>query len=160
VERYLRYFTLLPLDTVKSIVEEHRSQPEKRIAQRALADEVTELVHGADAVKRAQVATQVLFGTDLANLTANEIVLALQDDPRLKQASSEDILNKPISKLAGSFKLVSSNSEANRLAASGGLYLNNCPIEPKQILQQGDLIDGRVTVLRAGKDKHLILTLC
>lgn len=159
VERYLKYFTLLSLDSVQSIVEEHTASPEKRIAQRTLADEVTEMVHGAEAVKRAQIATQVLFSTDLANVSAGDIVLALQDDPRLKFTTSEDILNKPISKLAGSFKLVPSNSEANRLAASGGLYLNNRTVEPKQTLQQEDLIDGRVLVLRAGKDKHLILVL-
>ncbi len=61
-------------------------------------------------LKRAQIATQVLFSTDLANISAGDIVLALQDDPRLKFTTSEDILNKPISKLAGSFKLVPSNS--------------------------------------------------
>ncbi len=118
MERYLKYFTLLSLDSVQSIVEEHtvcltlldlyyitltdhQASPEKRIAQRALADEVTEMVHGgklhtpslldhsnhdiyhfqAEAVKRAQIATQVLFSTDLANVAAGDIVLALQDDP-------------------------------------------------------------------------------
>ncbi|KLO19441.1 tyrosyl-tRNA synthetase [Schizopora paradoxa] len=159
VEQYLKSFTLLSLEEVQSIVEKHKINPENRFAQKRLADEVTEMIHGAEAVKRAQIATQVLFSTDLANISAHEIVLALGDDPRLKVVSSEDVMDKPISKLAGTYRLVSSNSEANRLAASGGLYLNNKTVEPKQLLQRTDLLDGRVAVVRAGKDKHLILAL-
>lgn len=73
-------------------------------------NDLNERLLAAEAVRRAQIATQVLFSTDLANISADEIVLGLGDDPRLKFVAAEDILDKPISKLAGSFKLVSSNS--------------------------------------------------
>lgn len=47
--------------------------------------------------------------------------------------------------------------EARRLAAAKGLYLNNNIVDPKQVLRREDLIDERVVVLRAGKNKHLVL---
>ena len=57
-------FTLLPMDEIEALVEEHAGDPRRRVAQRALAREVTDLVHGAGARQAAEEASEILFGAD------------------------------------------------------------------------------------------------
>ncbi|PAV19006.1 tyrosine-trna ligase [Pyrrhoderma noxium] len=159
VEKYLKIFTLKSPSEINEIVKEHNQAPERRKGQRLLADEVVQLVHGKEAVRRGQIATRVLFETSFSDLSAKDIVDALEGDPRLVRCSREDIIEQPIWKLAANFGLVKSNSEARRLADSKGLYLNNTVIDSKQQLQTSDLVDNGVIVLRAGKEKHLILAI-
>ncbi|THH08379.1 hypothetical protein EW145_g2743 [Phellinidium pouzarii] len=157
VGKYLRMFTFIPLEEIASILHEHESAPEKRKAQRVLADEAVELVHGKIAVHRAHVATQVLFGTSSSSLAASDIVGALEDDPRLIHCSRDEILEQPVWKLAAKYGLVGSNGEARRLADAKGLYLNNTAINSKYMLQAPDLVDNGIAILRAGKDNNLVL---
>ena len=121
-----------------------------------------------------------MFETSFSDLSVKDIVDALEGDPRLVRCSREDVIEQPIWKVAANFGLVKSNSmyfviikfsacdksntlcllgEARRLADSKGLYLNNTVIDPKQQLQTSDLVDNGVIVLRAGKEKHLILAI-
>ncbi|KAI5120300.1 hypothetical protein M0805_005804 [Coniferiporia weirii] len=158
VGKYLRMFTFLPLEEISSILQEQEAAPEKRKAQRVLADEIVELIHGKPAVHHAHVATQVLFGTSVSH-SAHEIVSALEGDPRLARCAREEAIEQPVWRLASKHGLVSSNSEARRLADSKGLYLNNAAVNSKQMLQASDLIDNGVAILRAGKDNHLVLAL-
>ncbi|EJD03331.1 uncharacterized protein FOMMEDRAFT_146925 [Fomitiporia mediterranea MF3/22] len=159
VGKYLYMFTLLPTHDIADILKKHEAAPEKRFVQRRLADEVVELIHGREAVNRARIATQALFETSLANLSARDIVTALEGDPRLVRCTREETIAQPIWKLAGKYKLSSSNSEARRLATSKGLYLNNVAVDVQKTLQETDLIDDGVAVLRAGKDNHLVVAL-
>lgn len=69
----LRMLSLRPLAEVDALLEEHATAPEKRVAQRALADEITELVHGVEATAAAREAAEVLFGGD--PLTASEAAI-------------------------------------------------------------------------------------
>lgn len=156
VERYLKMFTLLPPYEICQVIDEHNRSPEKRGAQRVLADEVVQLVHGEEAVRRGRIATRILFETSFSDLSAKDVIDALNGDPRLIHCNREDIIEQSVWKLAAKFGLVKSNSEARRLADSKGLYLNNTVIDPKQKVQTSDLIDNGVIVLRAGKEKHLI----
>ena len=131
-------------------------------------------------VTRARIATQALFETSLSQLSAQDIVSALEGDPRLVRCPRDQTLGQPVWKLAGKYGLASSNStlrlctltffwrnlklecctgEARRLATSKGLYLNNAPVDVQQTLQESDLIDSGVAILRAGKDSHLVLAL-
>lgn len=83
VERFLRCLTLMPTEHVTQVLEEHNQDRSKRVAQKALAAEMIELVRGEKALQRARVATKVLFGTRLEELQVNEVLFAFENDPRL-----------------------------------------------------------------------------
>ncbi|KAG1870147.1 hypothetical protein DFJ58DRAFT_764890 [Suillus subalutaceus] len=160
VERYLKMFTLLPVEEIDAVVREHEIQPERRLAQTLLAKEVTLMIHQKEGLEAARVATNVLFGTDYSTLHAKDIVKSLADDPRLVLCTEDELLGITLPNIAAKFGLTSSKSAARQLAIGNGLYLNNVPQPDVHFkLERSHLIDGQVAILRAGKDKHLILAL-
>ena len=83
MEKWLRYFTFFPMDEVRAIVAEHGRDPGKRIAQRRLADEMTERVHGKDALRSVVEASRLLFGgADLRAAGADVLEVLARRDPR------------------------------------------------------------------------------
>src|SRR5262249_15625254 len=88
VVSYLRCFTFLDRTAVNALEEATRKAPEKREAQRVLAREVTTLVHGAEHVTRAEHASSVLFGEDIATLSADQVLAVFGDVPSSKVPSS------------------------------------------------------------------------
>ncbi|KAF8556385.1 hypothetical protein OG21DRAFT_1437203, partial [Imleria badia] len=160
VEKYLKLFTLLPVEQISSVVHDHQVSPEHRIAQKILAEEVTLMVHGQDGLDAARTATQVLFGTDYTTLKAEQIIKSLSGDPRLVFCTEEEMFNTPLPNLVANHQLASSKSAARQLAQAGGLYLNNqAQRDPRFLLTLEVLIDGKVAIVRAGKDNHRILAL-
>ncbi|KAF9471598.1 tyrosine-tRNA ligase [Pholiota conissans] len=165
VGKYLKLFTLLSTKEIDELVAAHEEQPERRLAQLRLAAEVTEMVHLGSylpyicrlSVADAPVRIWCPTG-NYANLKAEDIISAFENDPRLAKVAMQDLRETPISKLAAKHGLVSSNSASRALLASRGLYLNNQPIQdPQQRITDKDLLDKKIAILRAGKDKTLIL---
>lgn len=108
VERYLTSLTFMPLEEIKQVMILHSQDRSKRVAQICLANEMTELVRGPDALRRAQLATKVLFDTDVNALTLEQILYAFEGDPRLvrlTETQTTDLL-----RLAAEIGLVSSRS--------------------------------------------------
>lgn len=119
--------------------------------------------------------SQLLFGSEYADLKFEAIRASFSDDPRLIKISQAEMLDTPITKLASKHGLVSSTCKstlvsflnfplitfkaASRvLIAAKGLYLNNVPIQdPHSRITLDDLLDGRIAILRVGKDKILVL---
>ncbi|KAF9241607.1 hypothetical protein BU15DRAFT_87184 [Melanogaster broomeanus] len=147
VEKYLKMFTLLSVEEISSVIQDHQAHPEHRIAQKLLAKEVTLMVHGEDGLSAATIATQVLFSNEYTALKAEQIIKSL-----------EEMFGTPLPNLVAKHKLAPSKSAARQLVQAGGLYLNNvAQRDPRFHLTRDALVDGRVAVLRAGKDKHLVL---
>jgi tyrosyl-tRNA synthetase len=158
---YLKYFTFLERATIDSLENVTRNTPEKREAQRVLAREVTTMVHGADHVTRAEHASSVLFGEDIATLSADQVLAVFSDVPSSELIASAfdgagmsvvDLLADPAVKLAPS------KSEARRLVQSGGVYVNNRRASDVQMrLTRDQAIDGVLFVVRKGqKQNHVI----
>ncbi|KAF8633320.1 hypothetical protein AX17_004493 [Amanita inopinata Kibby_2008] len=160
VESYLKLFTLMPLSEITDLVQAHKSNPEKRIAQRRLAAEVTELVHTRNGVIRAETLTKLLFDSDYSNLQADHLLAAFQGDSRLALINEADMLQTPLPKLISKYGLVASNTAARSLIQARGLYLNDTPVlDVHFTLTRQHLIGHRIAILRAGKDKLLILAM-
>ncbi|KAG1751580.1 uncharacterized protein EDB91DRAFT_1045171 [Suillus paluster] len=160
VEKYLKMFTLLPVEEINAVVREHEVQPERRLAQKLLAEEVTQMIHRKEGLEAARVATNVLFGTDYSTLHAKDIVKSLANDPRLVLCTEDQLLGITLPNVAANFGLTTSKSAARQLALGNGLYLNSVPQPDVHFkLERSHLINGQVAILRAGKDKHLILAL-
>jgi tyrosyl-tRNA synthetase len=159
VGRYLRYFTFFDRRTIEGLEEATRTSPESREAQRALAREVTRMVHGEQHVSRAERASTVLFGEDITSLAADD-VLSVFDDVPSSTVGVEKLAGEGVAvvELLAASGLTSSRGEATRLIRGGGIYVNNRRITDERArLRPGDAIDGRLFVLRKGaKQNHLV----
>ncbi|KAF9433600.1 tyrosyl-tRNA synthetase [Entomortierella beljakovae] len=158
VERYLHYFTLLNADEIKSVMKQHDAEPEKRLAQHTLAKETTELVHGAEAVPKALLATHVLFGASLNEIKGHQLVDAFKYDSRLVSLSKSQVSEMSADRFALESGLCASKSEAKKLIKSGGFYINNIKVaDPTHHITEKDWIDGAVCVLRSGKSNYKLV---
>jgi tyrosyl-tRNA synthetase len=108
----------------------------------------------------AHTLTRLFFHSDLSALTAAGVLAALRHDPRLVRLPRTQLLELPVVRLAREHALVGSGGDARRLVDQGGLYANNARItNASYVIEEGQLVDGRIAVLRAGKDKHIVLVM-
>ena len=156
VIRYLKVFSLKSLDEIAALEEQMKANPEARIPQKALAEEITLLVHGEAGLKTAQGATQTLFGGSIEGKSAEELETIFKDVKSAEMAKS-DCVGQPVFMIAAKAGMFKSNGEARRMAQQGGLSLNGNKVDDKRVFADGDLVGGRVAVLRSGKKNHFLL---
>ncbi|WVO18329.1 tyrosine-tRNA ligase [Cryptococcus depauperatus] len=160
VERYLKLFTFLPLSEIEEVTTQHQSDKSQRRAQKLLAAEVTELVHGPAALGRALTAAQVLYSTSTSLLTSSAIFAAFEGDNRFHRVNSNEIMDMGVGKIAAKYGLCSSVGEAQRLVKGTAMQINDRKVtDHKQRIQEQDKIDGHVVILRAGIKRQIILYL-
>ncbi|MGI9823475.1 tyrosine--tRNA ligase [Agromyces sp. Marseille-Q5079] len=143
----LKVFTFLSRERIEQLEALVESEPFRREAQRTLANEVTTLVHGADATAAVIAASEALFGQgDLAALDEATLESALRELPNT--TTSPDA---PIAQLLVDTGLVKSASEGRRAIAQGGVSLDNVKIEDETATIEGRVARGGMAVLRRGK---------
>lgn len=146
----LRIFTFLSGDAVAALEAQTAQRPAGRAGHRALAHEVTTLVHGAAATAAAEQASAALFGSgELAAVDARTLAAALQTVPHVVLDRGEPLPS--VGELLVRAGLVASASAARRTVAEGGAYLNNTRVTDAGQLPTGDLLHGRWLVLRRGR---------
>ena len=156
VIRYLKVFSLRSLEEIAALEAEMKAHPEARIPQKALAEELTRLVHGEEGLKTAQGATATLFGGDLSGKTAAELETIFKDVKSAEMATA-DVVGKPVFAVAAAAGMFKSNGEARRMAAQGGLSLNGAKVDDKRVFAAEDFIEGKVAVLKQGKKNNFLL---
>ena len=156
VIRYLKVFSMKSLDEIASLEEAMKKNPEARIPQKALAEELTLLVHGEEGLKTAQGASATLFGGSVAGKSASELEEIFKDVRSASLAKGE-IVGKQVYMVAAMAGMFKSNGEARRMAAQGGLALNGEKVDDKRVFAESDLIDGRIAVLKQGKKNNFLL---
>lgn len=156
VIRYLKVFSLRPLDEIAELERQMKANPEARIPQKALAEELTALVHGAAGLETARGATQALFGGDVAGKGADELETIFRDVKSAERARA-DVVGKSVWAVAAQAGMFKSNGEARRMAQQGGLSLNGAKADAARVFAEGDLVEGRVAVLRSGKKNFFLL---
>ena len=150
VIRYLKVFSMKSLDEIAALEAEMKANPEARIPQKALAEELTLLVHGPEGLRKAQEATAALYSKrSAADVAKSENVPSAQ-------MRREDAVGKPVFNVAFAAGLYKSNGEARRMAQQGGLSLNDKKVDDKRVFAEEDVVDG-VAVLRSGKKNYLVL---
>ena len=143
----LRVFTFLDRAEIERLAEAVATEPFKREAQRALAWEVTTLVHGAEATDSVIAAAAALFGQgDLAVLDAGTLESALRELPNTTSPEST-----PVAQLLLDTGLTTSAGEGRRAIAQGGVYVNNTRVESETATLEGAVLPGGFAVLRRGK---------
>lgn len=156
---YLKYFTWLGPQEIGEFADKLKTQPEKREAQRSLAAEVTRIVHGVTALESAQRASHVLFGGEIAGLSADEVLDIFNDVPSSELPNEKLAGNGlPLTEVLVTSGLAPSKAEARRLVSGGGVYLNNIRIaDDKSTVTLDHSVEGRFFVLRKGqKQYHLV----
>ena len=145
---YLKVFTFRSHDEIDEIARQTAERPQARAAQRALAEEVTTLVHGADNMAKAVAASRALFGQgELAELDEATLHAALAELPSVKVAELA-----PVAELLAESGLCQSRGAARRTINEGGAYVNNRKVLAEdEVPAVEDLLHGRWLVLRRGK---------
>ncbi|HEY6853329.1 MAG TPA: tyrosine--tRNA ligase [Gemmatimonadales bacterium] len=156
VEKYLKLFTERSRDDLKHLAAQHEKDPGARVAQRALATDVTTLVHGADLTRQASEAAAILFGEfDPGAATAGVFDILAAEIPTTQAdgAGSPSLVDALT--LAG---LAKSKSEARRAIEQGGVYVNQQ--REKNVdrkIDAGDWLAGGNLLLRKGKKEYALL---
>lgn len=160
VIRHLRFFTFMELGSIDELAARHAEHPERREAHRALAEHVTRMVHGAQALESAQRTTTVLFeGGDLRSLDASELSEGLLDAPRTMVAREEleaGRLDLPTALVRAG--LAPSKGQARTSVQQGAISVNHESVRDEaRVIGRSDLLVGRYVVLRRGKKSYGLL---
>ncbi|MFV2176078.1 tyrosine--tRNA ligase [Actinomadura sp. LOL_016] len=150
VEKFLKVFSFRSREEIEDLLKQGAERPAARAVQRALAEEMTTLVHGADETAGVIAASRALFGQgSLDELDERTLGAALAEVPSANVGKGE--LPTVVDLLVAS-GLCKSKSEARRAIAQGGAYLNNAKVDSEDAAPaSSDLLHGRYLVLRRGK---------
>ncbi|HEU5183250.1 MAG TPA: tyrosine--tRNA ligase [Gemmatimonadaceae bacterium] len=157
VGKFLRYFTLLPKETIEGLDGETAEHPERRTAQQALARDVTARVHGDEAAKVAEEVSGLLFGKGDPKALSRKALEALSAEIPFVRISADgermDVLD-----LFANAKLVASKGAARRLLEQGGLYVNGDRLSASDKTVGSDrLLNGRHLLLRKGAREYALV---
>lgn len=151
VVKFLKLFTFLDREVIESLEESVQTEPHLRKAQKRLAEEITELIHGKEALLEAQKITEALFSGDIKALSAEQIKDAFKDVP--SATYEEKDLN--LVKLLVDTGVSPSKRQAREDINNGAIYING---ERQQDINyevsEDDKIDDEFTVIRRGKKKY------
>jgi tyrosyl-tRNA synthetase len=155
IPTYLRLYSMRPHVEIEVLEESARTDPAQRAAQRALAQELTTLVHGEAATQAVEAAAQALFGQgELSAIPADVLDPALREVPHAVIEASEisDGQLPDIVELLIRSGLASSRGQARRTIDEGGAYVNNVRVEDESYRPAvSELLHGRFLVLRRGR---------
>ncbi|HMQ37784.1 MAG TPA: tyrosine--tRNA ligase [Micropruina sp.] len=148
---YLKVFSERPREELEEIAARSAEAPHLRIAQRALADDVTDLVHTRAEREAAVAAAQAIFGRgELAQLPADTL-RAVGEELGARALPAGDGLPTVVDALEAA-GVVASKSAARRAIAEGGAYVNNTKVtDPAARLDAADVLAGGLVVLRRGR---------
>jgi tyrosyl-tRNA synthetase len=157
---YLKVFTFFPLEEIADIERRQTADPSSRVAQRALAYEITRLVHGKAAADGVASASNVLFGGGITELTAETLPYLAQAVPVVGVTGAAlDAGYSPLDALVAA-GLQPSRGAARRLLQQGGVYVNDERwTDSERNLSREQALFGRAFLLRAGKNRVALLTI-
>lgn len=155
VIKFLKYFTFLSLNEIATLEKEVETAPEKREAQKTLAEEMTKFVHGEEALQQAINISKALFTGDIKELTASEMKQAFKDVPSYTLQSEEPI---GLVDLLVESKISSSKRQAREDINNGAIYINGERTKDlKKKITRDDAIEKQFIVIRRGKKRYFLI---
>ncbi|KRM17917.1 Tyrosyl-tRNA synthetase [Ligilactobacillus hayakitensis DSM 18933 = JCM 14209] len=153
VVKYLKYFTFLSKEEIEALEEKVKTQPEKREAQRKLAQEVTAFVHGQDAVTESEHISAALFSGEVKDLTASEIEQGFKNMPNVTVTSDK----KNIVDWLVECGIEPSKRQAREDVTNGAIRINGERIfELDFEIDPAANFDGKFVIVRRGKKKYFL----
>jgi tyrosyl-tRNA synthetase len=159
VVEHLKKFTLLPRAEIEALAAEHKKNPGARTAQKALAREVTTLVHGQSACDDAVRASEIMFGGGLEGVT-EEVFTDVVGEVPTKEFEKAKLAGAgtPVIDLLLHAGLCTSKGQARKDLEAGGIYLNSGRVtDHARPVTTGDLLFGKYLLLRKGKRTYAVL---
>ncbi|WP_442595519.1 tyrosine--tRNA ligase [Neobacillus sp. D3-1R] len=155
VIKYLKYFTFLSREEIEALEVSVQEEPHLRKAQKTLAEEMTRLIHGEEALAQAIKITDALFSGDVKKLSATEIKQGFKDVPSYNHSTGEEITLVDLLVAAG---ISPSKRQAREDITNGAVSLNGEKVtQVDYVVDEKDRIEGQFTIIRRGKKKyHLI----
>ncbi|WHY61003.1 tyrosine--tRNA ligase [Cytobacillus firmus] len=155
VIKYLKFFTFLSREEIENLEKAVQEEPHLRKAQKALAEEMTRLIHGNEALEQAIKITAALFSGDIKNLSASEIKQGFKDVPSYEHSEGEEL---GIVDLLVAAKISPSKRQAREDVTNGAVSVNGERVtELDYTLTDKDKIEGQFTVIRRGKKKYFLI---
>ena len=156
---YVKLFTLLNQMQIGGLAEAVSEEPQKREAQRALAEEVVRTVHGQNGLDQAEKVSRAFFGGDISGLTADQMEDVLDGSSVTEvnrgQLSGEGIRFSELAVSAGAGK---SGGDVKRTIDQGGMYLNGEQIsDAGRLVGVEDLVEGRLLIIRRGRKNYSLV---
>jgi tyrosyl-tRNA synthetase len=159
VVRYLKFFTFLSRSEIEALEQEHSANPGARAAHRALAREVTTIIHGETACLDAIRATEILFGAPIDGITDGTLDVLSAEIPNATTSPASLSDGIPLTDALVSTGLCPSKGQARKDIEAGGIYLNGSRCtESTRSLTTADLLHQRAVLLRKGKRAWAILS--
>ena len=157
VERYIKMFTLLTRTKIDEILDTHAAAPERRQAQRALAEQATELLHGADGLARAQSATEALFSGHFADLDKETLEMAVADAPSSEHDRNALQQGMTAVDLVSLTTLATSKRQAREFLKNGAISVNGQKLTLESVVSQDTLLHKSLLLTKRGKKNWHVL---
>ena len=155
VVNYLKIFTFLSKEEIEALEASVETEPHLRKAQKALAEEMTRLVHGQDALDKAINITQALFSGNVKELSANDIKQGFKDVPSYVPAADDELT---LVELLVNAKISPSKRQAREDITNGAISINGDKVtDLSYVLSAEDRIEEQFTVIRRGKKKYTLI---
>lgn len=156
MEEYLKKFTFLTKEEIADIMKQQSAQPEKRVAQKALAKEVLDFIHGEGAYENAVKISEALFSGNIKDLTVSQIEDAFKGIEPFTIKEEENLVDFLVH-----FQICSSKREAREFIGNNSITLNGEKITDCAFLVTKDVaVEQKYVVVRRGKKKYFIGTFC
>ena len=160
VYKFLRYFTFLSLEEIEDIERSDRNSDKKPEAQRILAREATELVHGKLGVEAALRISEALFSGDPNKLSKKDFEQMCQDGISSSSVNEEGLLQKPLTQILTDCGMVKAGREVKDALGRHSVFVNGIPqgnsdnMKAREIFSKEKALHGRFFLVRLGKKKY------
>jgi len=157
VIKFLKYLTFIPLEEIDKIEKSLKTEPHLRVAQRALAEEIVNLVHGKEELEKAKKASEIFFGKEFKDISSEELEDIFSDAPSI-EASIKD-LEKGIDSCAllSETPLFKSKGDARRSINQNGVAINNIKMKEARKFTKNDLASENILVVKKGKKNFCLI---
>ena len=161
-KNYIKIFTFLDQNKIEELISEHNAEPHLRVLQKALASEVTRMVHSQGELDNAEKASRVLFSKNFLseiNDVEETIFLDIFEGVTMAEISLNEIKNGvEITKLLHEKTgFLSSNSDAKRALGENSIAVNKNKVDKDYVVGEKDLIKNKYIVVNRGKKKTFLI---
>jgi len=155
IVKFLKYFTFLNKDKINDLAKNLEKEPEKRKAQKALAGEITELIHGKEALASAEKISQALFYGNLSDLTLKELEMAFDDVPSFSIKGLKKIFLVDFLVSSG---ICSSKRQAREDINNGIIFINAKKYQDlDREISLADCLFEKYLIIKKGKKNYFLV---
>ncbi|MBR92406.1 MAG: tyrosine--tRNA ligase [Dehalococcoidia bacterium] len=158
VINYLKIFTFITPENLLKIQESVSLEPQKRVGQKTLAEEVTKYIHGTNGLQKAKKITEAFFSNNLNTLSLEELE-DLLDKSEIFEINYEDLHKKNFTDICinNNFRIFSSKNELRRLCEQGGIYINDKKFTNyENKINPNELMQNKYLLIRKGKKNYFL----